>query len=176
METLWEIYSKETSKKPGYGDKGTVHSYIDYYAEKFHPYRELNINFLEIGINKGYSTRMWREYFSKASIYAVDIKDRGVEAPGCSLIYNDATEYDTFKNLPDFDIIIDDGSHIFEHQIKTFRLLFKKLKKNGIYVIEDIQDIDKHKTSFLKLHNNVNILDFRKNKNRYDDVIVEIKK
>jgi hypothetical protein len=38
-----------------------------------------------------------------------------------------------------FDLIIDDGSHINEHVIKSFEFLFPKLKKGGIYVIEDTQ-------------------------------------
>ena len=37
------------------------------------------------------------------------------------------------------DIIIDDGSHLNEHVIKTFQILFPKLKNGGIYVIEDTQ-------------------------------------
>jgi demethylmacrocin O-methyltransferase len=38
-----------------------------------------------------------------------------------------------------FDLIVDDGSHINEHVIKTFEILFPKLKKGGIYVVEDTQ-------------------------------------
>ena len=38
-----------------------------------------------------------------------------------------------------FHIIIDDGSHINEHVIETFNLLFPKLKDGGVYVIEDTQ-------------------------------------
>ena len=38
-----------------------------------------------------------------------------------------------------FDLIMDDGSHINEHVIKSFEFLFPKLKKGGIYVIEDTQ-------------------------------------
>jgi demethylmacrocin O-methyltransferase len=38
-----------------------------------------------------------------------------------------------------FDIIVDDGSHINEHQIETFKVLFPFLKDDGIYVIEDTQ-------------------------------------
>jgi len=38
------------------------------------------------------------------------------------------------------DIIIDDGSHVPEHQINTFNFLFDKMLKNGgIYIIEDIE-------------------------------------
>ena len=39
----------------------------------------------------------------------------------------------------ELDIIIDDGSHINEHVIRTFQYLFPKLKPGGIYVVEDTQ-------------------------------------
>ena len=44
------------------------------------------------------------------------------------------------STLPDnFDIIIDDGSHIEQHVITSLQYLFpNKLSKNGIYVIEDM--------------------------------------
>ena len=47
------------------------------------------------------------------------------------------------------DIIIDDGSHLGEHQVFSFMYLNKYLSKNGIYVIEDIQP--NHIDKFLNL-------------------------
>lgn len=43
------------------------------------------------------------------------------------------------NRIGEIDIIIDDGSHINEHVIETFKFLFPKLKNGGIYVIEDTQ-------------------------------------
>jgi demethylmacrocin O-methyltransferase len=37
------------------------------------------------------------------------------------------------------DIVIDDGSHINEHVIASFRTLFPLLAEGGIYAIEDTQ-------------------------------------
>jgi len=37
-----------------------------------------------------------------------------------------------------FDIIIDDASHISPLSIRSFEILFKLLKRGGIYVIEDL--------------------------------------
>ena len=44
----------------------------------------------------------------------------------------------TAKEYGPFDIIIDDGSHYVEHQLFSFKLLFKHLNNNGIYIIEDV--------------------------------------
>ena len=75
MKSLLEIYSQDTSPD-AHGDKGTAHSYIEHYYEyAFKPYRNKNINLLEIGIAQGQSLRMWREYFSPDSrIIGYDIK------------------------------------------------------------------------------------------------------
>lgn len=39
---------------------------------------------------------------------------------------------------PEFDIIIDDGCHIVEHQITSFKTLFPLIKPKGMYIIEDL--------------------------------------
>jgi len=38
-----------------------------------------------------------------------------------------------------WDIIIDDGSHIPEHQIRTFVHLFPYVSPGGLYILEDIE-------------------------------------
>jgi hypothetical protein len=40
--------------------------------------------------------------------------------------------------IENFDIIIDDGLHTAEANINLFLNSFHKLKKNGIYIIEDV--------------------------------------
>jgi cephalosporin hydroxylase len=42
------------------------------------------------------------------------------------------------EKLGPFDLIVDDGSHIYNHQILTFNVLFPFLKKGHIYVVEDV--------------------------------------
>ncbi|HYP89238.1 MAG TPA: hypothetical protein VEQ59_13820, partial [Polyangiaceae bacterium] len=37
------------------------------------------------------------------------------------------------------DIIIDDGSHLSEHVVHSFHILFPLLAPHGIYVVEDLQ-------------------------------------
>ena len=176
MNTLEEIYQKYQTESPiAGGDKGTVHSYItNYYNQSLSSYRESAKKVLEIGINQGHSLMMWNEYFTDAEIIGVDIKIPNIDI-NCQMIQGDATDPKTFENIDFLDVIIDDGSHVFKHQIKTFNILFPKLNIGGIYIIEDIRDIDSCKEFFLSIPNS-KIFDFRNIKNRSDDVIVEIKK
>lgn len=52
------------------------HHYITIYERYFEKYRGQKIRFLEIGVSKGGSLRMWREYFSpEAIVFGIDIDE-----------------------------------------------------------------------------------------------------
>lgn len=131
-------------------DKGGAHNYTSVYERHFRKFRNKRISLLEIGVGGyslqpgGGSLRMWRAYFPYARIAAIDIYDktrfsRGrVKVYQCSQIDGDGLR-EICEEYDGFDIIIDDGSHINEHQIETFGTLFDHLNDGGIYVIEDVQ-------------------------------------
>jgi cephalosporin hydroxylase len=178
MKSLAEIY-RNYQTPDGQGDKGTAHSYIEKYEELLEPYRD-NSTVLEIGIAGGYSLHMWGEYFNESKIYGVDISPEILNNPNLisdkfNIIHSDATTpefLEKIKNLT-FDVIIDDGSHFLHHQLSSFNLLKSKLKKGGIYIIEDVTNLDDNiKDIFKKLHNNCEIVDLRNIKGRYDDVLI----
>lgn len=176
MQNLIEIYRKYSTQE-GNGDKGTAHSYIDnYYSKRFSNLRNMKLNILEIGVANGHSLEMWAEYFPFSKIYGIDIKEVLYKPsnPRINVIIGDATNQETFKDLSQFHIVIDDGSHDITDQVLTYAVLFHRLVKNGIYIIEDVRDIDLNYEVFKKLHKTTIIYDFRKIKNRDDDVIVEI--
>jgi hypothetical protein len=161
-------------------DKGTVHSYIEIYSDLFKD-KKKNINILEIGVKDGDSMMLWKNYFIDSDIIGLDINLSKLkyEPKGFKVYQVDATEENQVNFILDgkqFDIIIDDGSHILDHQLKSFKIFFKHLKDNGLYIIEDIQELDKDLHVFKELHNNVEILDLRLQKNRYDDVLVLFRK
>jgi hypothetical protein len=171
LKEIYNLYKNETSF--GGGDKGTVHSYIDhYYEETLTPFRLKKIRILEIGIDSGLSLQLWKDYFIDAEIIGVDIKVPNINSE-CKMVCGDATDPNTFEGLGNFDIIIDDGSHLFKHQIKTFNILFPKLNVGGIYIIEDVRKIEQCREDFKKLHHSAEVFDFRSIKNRADDVIIQ---
>jgi 23S rRNA U2552 (ribose-2'-O)-methylase RlmE/FtsJ len=178
MKKLFEIYQKYQTPD-GQGDKGTAHSYIEKYEELLSPYRN-NSTVLEIGIAGGYSMNMWGEYFTNSKIYGMDISPEilfndFLKNTKFTVLLADATSPDCLDTIKDltFDVVIDDGSHVFEDQIKSFKLLKHKINKNGLYIIEDISNLDKKtKQIFESLHDVCEIIDLRHIKNRYDDVLV----
>ena len=178
MSQLSKIYEKFSAPE-GSGDKGTAHSYIEnYYHNKFNKIRLNSLNILEIGVSTGLSLEMWSEYFPNANIIGVELENINYKPSNnrIKLIIGDGTDSKTFKNINNLDIIIDDGSHIFTDQIFSYAILFDKLNKGGIYIIEDVKDIDSVGNFFNRLNTNTKIFDYRKLKNRDDDVIVEIMK
>lgn len=132
-------------------DKHGVHFYTDIYEKYLGSKKNKKINLLEIGIGGfnnpakgGESLRMWNEYFKYGLIYGLDIfkknifiSDRVKIFQGSQTNYKDLLPI--IKKAKKFDFVIDDGSHICNDQISTFKLLFPFLKRGGYYFIEDIQ-------------------------------------
>jgi len=132
-------------------DKWGVHWYAQHYHHHFRQYRHRKINLLEIGVGGyenpaagGQSLRMWQEYFPTATIYGIDIYDKRLQEQGRIKIRQGSQDDEAFltavsEEAGGFDIIIDDGSHLNRHVIKTFSILFPLLSLSGIYAVEDAQ-------------------------------------
>jgi len=131
-------------------DKGNEdHSFrgvsnLDVYARHFEPLRNKEISLLEIGVLSGASLRMWKEYFPHARIFGLDIDQhcKRLEEDRISIEIGSQTDTSLLECVAQkaggFDIVIDDGSHVNKHILKSYEVLFKHLKPGGIYVIEDL--------------------------------------
>lgn len=132
-------------------DKNRYHFYTQHYQKHFKPFKYKKINLLEIGVggyehplSGGQSLRMWKTFFPFAKIFSLDIFDKSfLQEKRIKIFKGSQVDIDFLEDVCNqagvFDLIIDDGSHINEHVIKSFEFLFPKLKKGGIYVIEDTQ-------------------------------------
>ena len=139
-----------------------LHNYLEVMDHHFTPIREKVKKVLEIGVQTKSSVKMWEEYFPNAIIYGLDIdpKCKKFEEGRIKIIIGDQSDEEILKELPnDFDVIIDDGSHIEHHVIKSLNYLFKnKLKIGGIYAIEDML-LNRHRNLFdliLKFNEGIN--------------------
>lgn len=179
-ETLTQIYQRHCVTGPdcGHGDKGGTHSYIDVYERLLAPYRS-KCTFMEIGLAMGLSLAMWREYMPTSTIVGVDLSIVFDPKPHLAhektiLIEADATSpsFPTKLYGRKFDVIIDDGSHMTADQCATFKLLAPLMNRGGIYVIEDILNLEASLSALQALHYNMEIYDLRNQKGRFDDVLV----
>lgn len=133
-------------------DKGTqygaCHAYTEIYDKYFQDIRDRveRPRILEIGVLDGASLAMLNEYFDyNCDIVAFDIEDKTQYMSENVTIYKgDQSDANFLSWLVDcyqnakFDIIIDDGSHFWQHQLISFYYLSHVLANNGIYIIEDI--------------------------------------
>jgi hypothetical protein len=126
-------------------DKYYWHKYVDTYIQYFKTIKNVS-NIVEFGVFKGDSIRWLREYFPNAFITGVDILNPQPEWPvEKNIIYKqlDQGNKDSIINLfrsivSQIDIIIEDGSHIPQHQASSLALGFSALKSKGLYILEDI--------------------------------------
>ena len=119
-------------------------SYLDVYNHYFSKVRESVKTFVEIGILNGSSLKMWRDYFPNATIYGIDINPHCIsyEEERIKIFIGSQNDVDFLNKLKheigEIDILIDDGSHITNHQITTFNSLYPLIKRGGFYAIEDL--------------------------------------
>jgi hypothetical protein len=125
------------------------HGYLPHYERHFSPWRKSEIKLLEIGIGGhekklgGGSLRTWKDYFPKGEIFGLDLYDKSfLQQPRITILQGDQNDPACLNEIGNrygpFDIIIDDGSHISEHIITSYRALFPHVTANGLYVIEDL--------------------------------------
>lgn len=122
-------------------DKGSRHSYLEVYEKLLAPMRHRDVRLLEIGVCDGGSMAMWREWFTHAEIWGIDVKPRVTAIKGCHLVEGSATDARLLDGLfteGSLDVIIDDGSHEVADQLKSWVILWDKLVKGGVYVVEDL--------------------------------------
>ena len=90
----------------------------------------------------GASLLMWEKFFPEAEIYALDNRreiliNRGrIHSFYCNQA--DARSYPLAQLGKDFDFIIEDGSHVKEHQQTAIEMLVPLLAPGGIYIAEDM--------------------------------------
>lgn len=133
----------EIGLENGTDKASTKNDFLRRYEPFLASMRDDPIKLLEIGVLGGASIRTWRDYFKNGMIIGADINpevkkytdDRiAIEIIDQSM----PTDLDALASKGPFDVIIDDGSHIWSHQILTLRKLLPVLKPNGIFIIEDL--------------------------------------
>jgi hypothetical protein len=134
----------------GSSDKAT-HRYMQYYSRHLGPLRFQRNAVLEIGVGgiefdkpaPGGSLRIWRDYLIRSQIIGVDIHPKDVDM-GHRVHFHRADQSSpkdlqrVIDRLGVPNVVIDDGSHLGDHQVAAFRFLFPRMPPGSVYVIEDL--------------------------------------
>ena len=150
-------------------DKSYWHRYTKFYKRIFQksPAPEVIIEF---GVLNSDSIKWLRSLFPDALIHGVDIldqKDNWYEDERIQYHRVDQSSdrevNDLFAKLQGADLIIDDGSHIPEHQARCLSAGFKILSPGGLYIVEDLQTslveiLDDNKSMFFRRKMRINTL------------------
>lgn len=121
--------------------------YLDIYERHFQKYVGKSPVVFEIGVYKGGSIQMWKEFFGEgAVIVGIDIdpscsqwteQDRGIYVEIGD--QSDAAFLDSVvERYGRPDVVIDDGSHRMSHLRATFGHLYPMLKPESTYLAEDL--------------------------------------
>lgn len=152
LTPLCELALKHGTDKGGWHLKAgdTCHNYTPAYHELFKYRREQVKRVLEIGVNYGPSLRMWRDYFPNATVFGFDCNEACLfqedriecyaadQNNKASLLHAIQQTMYTNADTDQYDLIVDDGSHEFAHQLFSPHVLLPYLAPLGAYVIEDI--------------------------------------
>lgn len=133
------------------------HHYTQFYWPFFEQRRETVRKLLEIGVGDakemawtkvpnyqtGASLRMWRDYFPNALIYGADIKplvlhEERIAVYRCDQSHGADLLWLLSRTGADMDVVIDDGSHLPDHQVFTCKTLMPHLPQDVTYIIEDV--------------------------------------
>lgn len=125
--------------------------YFDIYEQNFGHFCRGNasLSMAEIGIQSGGSLLMWRHAFGKKLQVLVGMdtnpNTKSWEKLGENIKVEVGSQADPIflqgvreKYPQGFDILIDDGSHIPNHQFITFSQMWQCIRPGGVYLIEDL--------------------------------------
>ena len=120
-------------------------NYLEVYERHFSCFRGRKPVILEIGVRRGGSLDVWKKYFgSDSTIVGIDIDPscQRMQSHGFHIHIGDQSDENFLEKVlggyQEFDVVIDDGSHIASHMIKSFEYIYPKMSANGIYVVEDV--------------------------------------
>jgi Methyltransferase domain len=118
--------------------------YLSIYDRHLSRYRGTQVRFLELGVYRGGSLRMWRKYFGdSAIIFGIDIDEscRRYNGEAGQVRIGSQDDPKFLKSVVDemggIDVVLDDGSHVASHQKASFDILFPLVSSRGTYICED---------------------------------------
>lgn len=118
--------------------------YFDIYERHLERFRGFSPVMIEIGVAGGGSLAMWKDYFGTGcKIIGIDINPECKEHEESDIEVFIGSQDDPLiidkilSKYPNVDIVLDDGSHMMQHMITSFELIYNRISSNGVYLVED---------------------------------------
>jgi hypothetical protein len=162
-------------------------SYLDVYETYFAPIRDQVRGVLELGVYRGSSLKVWRDYFRNASVIGIDQDPQANQFYGerISVILGHQCDPQVLHRAraaaaaaadTAFDIIIDDGSHLVEHMLGSLDAAWGHLKPGGLYTIEDLANTYYDLTPYVQVRPGLSLnpptTDFCNDRSRFDAALL----
>jgi hypothetical protein len=119
--------------------------YFPIYERHFDPFVNRAATFIEFGVSKGGSLQLWKRYLGPfAQIVGIDIDPncKVVEEEQIAVRIGDQSDLEFLQQIIDEfglpDVVLDDGSHMMSHISASFKFLYPRMSKNGVYMVEDL--------------------------------------
>lgn len=143
------IGGKENTDKSPYSAGHHRHPYTAVYDLLFGFRRFEALVIGEVGVAQNASMRMWRAYFPRAELFGFDFdetlisKARAENIAGVKYQQADITSRVSLSAAfhsaqKPFDVIIDDSTHHFEHQVGFLPVAIRYSKPGAMIIIEDV--------------------------------------
>lgn len=122
-----------------------AHDYLRHYDYLFAQFRAEKFSLIEFGCAGGASLRTWEQYFPNAEIYGIDLNEgaKQHEKGHVHIVIGDAASPETLGTLKAATggtafIILDDASHAWSDQRRSFELFWEMVTPGGFYIVEDL--------------------------------------
>lgn len=123
--------------------------YFEIYERHLRRFVGKEVSLCEIGVYSGGSLDMWKEYLGPGCrVYGIDI-EKSCEAYAddrTDILIGDQADREFWstvrKQVPPFDIVIDDGGHEPIQQIITLEEVLPHIARGGVYLCEDVHGIN----------------------------------
>ena len=126
-------------------EKIQAHGYAKFYEPIFINFKNKEVNILELGSFYGNSAAALYFYFNKASIFTTDINPDMFKYKSNRVTnhYTDSSSRNSIMNnliikKKNFEIIIEDASHMLKDQIISLFMLFPLVNSGGYFIVEEL--------------------------------------
>ena len=141
-----EKFKNQYAKPSKQEDKKIIaHGYAKIYEKYLKERKDEYLNIIELGSFYGNASAAFYFYFKNSQIYSADInpdmylyRSKRLKNFFTDTSSRSSIEKNILSRNIQFDLIIEDASHMLKDQIISLFILFKNLKSGGLFIVEEI--------------------------------------